>query len=59
MDDQLKYKVTYGFAPQHKEAEVYAFTLLEAIQIANRIESDIARKKMTKVEQISDVKEFN
>ena len=53
MDDQLKYKVTYGFAPQHKEVEVYAFTLLEAIEVATKVMSlESGLPRLTRVEQV-------
>ena len=55
MNNQLKYKVTYGFDPQHKEVEVYAFTLLEAIQIARKVNQDVSRTTVVKVEQFKEI----
>ena len=59
MNNQLKYKVTYGHSVEAKTVEVYAFNLFEALEIANKVTSgDVGRKAMTRAEQISGVKEF-
>lgn len=60
--NQLKYKVTYGHdhssAISQGEVEVWAFNILEAIEIANKImEKKPGKSQITKVEQVKSVQE--
>lgn len=52
MKYQLKYKVTYGIGVQTHEVEVYAFDIIEAIEIANKIYQNVESRRISKVEQI-------
>lgn len=53
MNEQLKYRVTYGYNVTKKEIEVYAFDVIEAIAIANKVmKSEPNLQRISKVEQI-------
>lgn len=53
MNEQLKYRVTYGYNVTRKEVEVYAFDIVEAIRIANKIVNiEVGLQRISKVEQI-------
>lgn len=55
MNNQLKYKVTYGYNVTKKEIEVYAFDIVEAIEIANRVmQSEPNLPRISEVKQIND-----
>lgn len=55
MNEQLKYKITYGYNVTKKEVEVYAFNITEAIQIAGKVmNNEVGLSRITKVEQINE-----
>jgi len=60
MNNQLKYIVTYGHSTTAQTFEVYAFDVMEAIQIANKVTAiEVGLSAITQVKQISDLKKYN
>lgn len=55
MNNQLKYKVTYGYNVTKKEVEVYAFDIIEAVAVANKVmQSEPNLQRISEVKQIND-----
>lgn len=55
MNNQLKYKVTYGYNVTKIEVEVYAFDIIEAIEISKRVMQ--AQPNLPRISEVKQIKD--